>query len=651
MDLNYALLTLIVIILVLMIVLIYKITKAPLVTDKEYKKTLRLDAIMRVVKDEIEAQCNEDLRNSSFAMLSQSDLDNRERLREELRKCSLECATGDPNQREYMKDKIGDVIQKYCGITKENISKVIHFNDSEKMSAQDKFELMYARYKRTNPSYTFKYMEEDFHFFDPKTGADGRTYYEVTAEDVEAAYDKFNLDVEFVDKLECLRQRVYQTLYGHHVADIFTSDYSFDDVEGGVGGRLRDDFNYHEEIRAQQEDEVETDRIRERNMYYDVLSVKYSGKLARMSFMSFGTPETLSRVVDQIYLNNPKDVLCELTPKVQSKLKDPGESRIMVVCPPEANKSFYVRHPASNKRLSLDVLITWKGCEIVKKLLIDLVLGEFNLFITGNTGGGKTTLLKTLMEFLDPSYEIRTIESEAELNGNNIYPKKNVHALVESQSRDIYQCIEDTKKMNTDVMIIGEVNSPRLAGAAVQSGQSGSTMCMTTMHLNSTDKCFAYMRNALINEMGITDVRVASQQVIDTFNFDIRQVHDKDGNRYIEHISEVVPVEYDEYSDDPVENEKEYHERVTDRKLYRVNRIIEFDKFNMEYHVVGNLSPKSLEKLVSKIGLEKTKEIKRELDRLKVEPINYGKLLEESLEDSDGSASDEDFVSSEYVAG
>ena len=114
-------------------------------------------------------------------------------------------------------------------------------------------------------------------------------------------------------------------------------------------------------------------------MYYDVLSVKYMGKIARLSFLSFGTAEKLSKVVDRIYLNNPKEVLCELTPKVQSKLKDPGESRVMVVCPPEANKSFYVRHPASNKRIDLDELITWDGCAIVKKILIALVKGEFNI--------------------------------------------------------------------------------------------------------------------------------------------------------------------------------------------------------------------------------------------------------------------------------
>lgn len=646
---NYALLTLMILILIAIIVLLYKMAK----TD-DYKRNrtreLKLDSVLATVDELVEAACNEDLSDSAFAYLPQSEIDHLEELREELRKAKLECATGDPSQKIIMVNKIGKILTTDCGVTAKNICEIIPFDDPYKMTAQDKFELMYAAYKKQHSSYTFKYMDEDFGFFNVKTRDDGRKYYEVTAEDIEEAYDKFSLNVDFVIQLNCLTQRVYQTLYGHHVADIFTTDYSFDDIEGGVGGRLRNDFDYHEEIRDRDEDETEGnetpkhgrqkksdsyDKADERAMYYDVLSVKYMGKIARLSFLSFGTAEKLSKVVDRIYLNNPKEVLCELTPKVQSKLKDPGESRVMVVCPPEANKSFYVRHPASNKRIDLDELITWDGCAIVKKILIALVKGEFNIYITGNTGGGKTTLIKSLVEYLDPSYEIRTVESEAELNLNNIYPDKNVHALVESEARDIYECIKDTKKMNTDVLIIGEVDSPKLAGAVIQASQSGSAMTMTTMHLMTTDKCFAYMRNALVKEENITDVQVASHQVLDAFNFDVRQVHDTDGNRYIEHISEVVPVEYDEYSADPTENEKQYHERVTDRKMYEVNRIIEFDKTTMSYHVVGNFSARSLERLVEKIGIAATKELKKSLDDLKVDRIDYKKMLSESLDDEE----------------
>jgi pilus assembly protein CpaF len=647
---NYPLLILMVIILAVIMILLIKMAKNPGYRRRTSKKTYKLNTLTAAVNNIIEQKCNEDLTDSEFAFLSQSALDSKEEMREELRKNTLECAQGDPAQKNYMINKISNLLQKECGIKKsEDMKEIFPFDAPERLTAQDKFELMYACYQKMHDSYTFRYMDDDFGFYSEKTRPDGRKYYEVTAEDIEAAWEKFNLPVTFNEKLRMIAQRVYQTLYGHGVADIFTSDYSFDDVEGGVGGRLRDDFNYHEEIRdgKNDEDEEEDDRhgrIRKQDgndkkksgtMYYDVLSAKYMGKTARFSFLSFGTAESLSRVVDRIYLNNPKDVLCELTPKVQSKLKDPGESRVMVFCPPEANKSFYVRHPASNKRLTLDELIRWRGAEIVKRILITLVKGEFNIFITGNPGGGKTTLVKTLVEYLDPSYEIRTVESEAELNLNNIYPDKNVHALIESASRDIYECIEDTKKMNTDVLIIGEVNSERLAGAAVQVSQSGSTMCMTTMHPNKTEQCFDYMRNGLVKYEGITDVHVAAKQVLDVFNFDVHQVRDTEGHRYIEYINEVVPVEYDDYSDDPEENAKQYHERVTDRKLYDVNRIIEFDKQHMEYHVVGNLSAKTLERLVEKIGLDATKELKKKLNDLKVAKIDYAKMLEDSLEEDE----------------
>ena len=198
-------------------------------------------------------------------------------------------------------------------------------------------------------------------------------------------------------------------------------------------------------------------------------------------------------------------------------------------------------------------------------------------------GGGKTTLLKSLVGFMNPKYTIRVAESSFELNLNNVYPERNIHMMQERGDFTIYDIITGTKKMDTDILIVGEVNEPKIAGAYVQVAQSGSRMAVTTLHHETTDKLIEYLRNALVSELGINDVRIAEKQVVDILNFDIHMVHDVDGNFYIERITEIIP-------------------ETTDN-MYRLSDIVRFDKDNMEYRFCTGISEHTREKIIEKTGM------------------------------------------------
>ena len=143
--------------------------------------------------------------------------------------------------------------------------------------------------------------------------------------------------------------------------------------------------------------------------------------------------------------------------------------------------------------------------------------------------------------------------------------------------------------MDTDVLIVGEVNEPKIAGAYVQVAQSGSRMAVTTLHHETTDKLIEYLRNALVAEFGINDVKVAEKQVVDILNFDVHMVHDVDGNFYVERITEIIPLQ-------------------KDGNLYRLSDIIRFERENMVYRFCSDISAYTRNRIEEKTGRSKLAE-------------------------------------------
>ena len=87
-----------------------------------------------------------------------------------------------------------------------------------------------------------------------------------------------------------------------------------------------------------------------------------------------------------------------------------------------------------------------------------------------------------------------------------------------------------------------------------------------------------------------TDERTAEEQVIQVLNFDVHQVKDFRGKRYIERITECIPLENkNEYTFDHrkektlegkfdkfFDNATHYFAKVTDKQLYTYRNIVEY---------------------------------------------------------------------------
>lgn len=528
--------------------------------------------------------------------LTDDDLANAGYRRERLRRAALESCLGDSGDREYVKSFIRDYISGELRLTDDELRKLIPFDCREKMTPKDQFEYLYVLYSRVYTKGVFDVLVRKFDW-PVESGV-------IDESCITASLSKADIVGDYIDRLELVVQRCYEILYGHDCADLLITDSSVDGVSAGVGGKTRVEYNYMDELLS------EGSCTDQPSLCHEVVFCTYKGRLLRLRFLSFERPEALERVVRNICRYNMRTSLSQKDPVLVGSLKD--NSRVVVARPPVSDGwTFYIRKFTGTSPSNISSLLIHDNADAVIALLKALIGAEFNLAISGNTGGGKTTLLKSLVSFIDPHYTLRVVETSFELNLNNLYPERNVHVLQERGNFTIYDAVTATKKMDTDVLIIGEVNEPKLAGAYIQVAQSGSRMALTTLHHETTESLIGYLRNALVSECGISDVDVAESQVVQVLRFDVHMIRDMDGNHYIERITEIIPIENEDYPTSESEAAREFYRRVTDGSRYMCRDIIHFDRQSMCYRMSGQLSKASSDRITARLGKECSDELRR----------------------------------------
>jgi len=455
------------------------------------------------------------------------DPSSSERDRQHIMCAVREAPLGDRGEREYLRDLIKSMILDMLGDRYGRGNLFIPFDDPDSMSAMLMFEYLYMCFGAEGFGDTFARMVETFGWGEKDA---------IDRDDIRKAYDTSPVTGGYNEMLDTLVQRVYELLYGHDCADLIISDTSIDGVSAGVGGRTRLEWDYLSSLTEGGTGAEHASRS------FDTVYCVFGGRTIRLKFLSFGSEDALARVVKNIYRYNSKTALSQRDPVIHATMKD--NSRVMVSRPPVSDGyAFYVRKYRSSSPADIRTLLVHEGAEDVIEMLTALVRTEQSFCISGNTGGGKTTLLKALVAYINPLYAIRVVESSFELDLNNLYPERNIHMLQERGDFSIYDAITATKKMDTDVLLIGEVNEPKVAGAFIQISQSGSKMAITTLHHETTKKLIEYMRNALMCEFGINDPAVAEKQVVDSIGFDVHMVRDTQGRHYVERITKIIPVE------------------------------------------------------------------------------------------------------------
>ena len=535
--------------------------------------------------------------------LSEEELKRRKNKKYELKKALKGCTYGDVNDKKYVKELIFDLLSKEYGVNEANISKAISFDVPSLLTAQDKFDILLYMYKK---DFGYEGLTELIKKYDlaelKYVEGETKPSYVITSQEIEDIFEKENLQLNFTDKLSVVVQRIYQHYKGYSSIDE-VRDMNIDGVSGGVSG-LPESFLSQV---AQTSDADYLAQVSEHKVprACDSIWIFFQGKSIRLAFLSFGTEAELKRVCQNIYKYNNPGQLSDTNGYKINEMKD--GSRVVVVRPSFSETwAFFVRK-FDVKRSTLEQWFKGEpGCEDSIELLKYLVKGARIISITGEQGCGKTTMLMGMIENIYETMNIRVQETAFELHLRKIYPTRNILTFRETDTISGQEGLDVQKKTDGSVNIIGEVATDPVASWMIQAAQVASKFTLFTHHAKTFPNLVTALRNSMLRTGVFKNEKTAEEQVVQVLNFDIHLKKDFRGKRYVERITECIPIEdkneytFDHRKESTLEgkfdkffdNATHYFEKVTDRQLYTYRNILEY--VDGEYVITNPITDENL---------------------------------------------------------
>ena len=255
----------------------------------------------------------------------------------------------------------------------------------------------------------------------------------------------------------------------------------------------------------------------------------------------FTSKEKLNDVIQQIAAGNNR-MVNEASPIVDTRL--PDGSRVNVVLSPiSIDGSAVSIRKFPSKPLEMEDLIRMGTVSAeAAELLKILVCAGFNLFISGGTGSGKTTVLNALSQYIPKEERIITIEDSSELQ---LIGKPN---LVRLETRNantegvlpitIRDLIRTALRMRPNRLIVGECRGAEALDVlqAMNTGHDGS---LSTGHANSCQDMLSRLETMVLMgmELPLTAIRSQIASGIDVL---VHLGRMRDGSRKILTVTELA---------------------------------------------------------------------------------------------------------------
>jgi pilus assembly protein CpaF len=279
----------------------------------------------------------------------------------------------------------------------------------------------------------------------------------------------------------------------------------------------------------------------------DTIFVERAGKLYRTP-LHFQSAEKLTEVIQQI-VSRTNRMVNEANPIVDTRLED--GSRVNVIMPPVAlngpivtirrfpKDAYTMERMVENNTLS----------EEVAHFLETLVRARYNLFFSGGTGSGKTTMLNALSQFIPHTERIVTIEDSAELQlleVDNIIRLEVKNETSEGEGAvTIRDLIRASLRVRPDRIIVGEVRGGECLDMlqALNCGHAGS---LSTGHGNSCEDMLKRLETMVLMgcEMPLEAIRGQIASGIDIL---VHLSRMRDRTRKLISVTELVGYENGKY--------------------------------------------------------------------------------------------------------
>lgn len=259
--------------------------------------------------------------------------------------------------------------------------------------------------------------------------------------------------------------------------------------------------------------------------------------------------------------------------------------------------------------------------------------------ITGDQGCGKTTFLKSAVQYFEPWVALRVNELQPELNLRYAYPDRNIISFCEQPSVSTEAGLDFQKKTTGTVNILGEIATALLATWFIKTCKVASKSGVGTHHANDPDDLITSFAMDISHTLGFNDLTSIMYMVAEAIDFDIHMAKDKDF-RFLERITEITAVNGEAYPfnnlDDYIRahpngdygnglsleqmqaaNRLEFQKRLTDRKPYKYENICHYDKKKKMYVMDKMFSDDTINNIVRILDSEDEAEFFRDMEFIK----------------------------------
>src|SRR5512141_594986 len=273
--------------------------------------------------------------------------------------------------------------------------------------------------------------------------------------------------------------------------------------------------------------------------------IERAGKL-ELTNISFQNDEHVMRIIDRIISPLGRRV-DESSPMVDARLVD--GSRVNAIIPPISlvGPVLTIRKFASTPLTTDDLIRFGTATPEMFDFLRACVEARLNVFVSGGTGSGKTTMLNVLSSFIPDDERIVTVEDAAELQlrQEHVVTLESRPANIEGKGAiPIRELVRNALRMRPDRIIVGECRSGEALDMlqAMNTGHDGS---MSTGHANTPRDMLARLETMVLMAGVDLPLRAIREQVASAVDLIVHQSRLKDGSRKITNITEVQGMEGD----------------------------------------------------------------------------------------------------------
>ena len=274
--------------------------------------------------------------------------------------------------------------------------------------------------------------------------------------------------------------------------------------------------------------------------------IERSGRLTRWE-RSFSSKGKLEDVVQQIVSFCNRSV-SKANPIADARLAD--GSRVNIVLDPVALNGPVVtirRFPKEPVRMRQ--LLEWGSISAeAAAFLQQVVKAGYNIFVSGGTGSGKTTVLNALSEYIPSDERIIAIEDNAELQLDrvaNLVTLEARNANLEGEREiTIRDLIKTSLRMRPDRIIVGEIRGAEAIDMlqAMNTGHDGS---LSTGHANSPGDMLSRLETMVLMGMDLP-LTAVRRQIASGVDLIVHLGRLRDGSRKVLEIVELDGMEQGE---------------------------------------------------------------------------------------------------------